>query len=190
MRFLLAWRAFWGVLLNGQKARQVAAALTGKTVPRAAEPSLPAPAETRPAVVAAATKEPARPRRSEAISLLAVLQREGRLVDFLQQPLAGFSDAEIGAVVREVHRDSARALDRLFGLVPAIPKAEWDVMELAAGFDASRFKLTGQISGGAPYRGAVAHHGWQATRCEIPTWSGSDETLLVVATAEFEVRAG
>src|SRR5262245_52773100 len=34
--------------------------------------------------------------REGALALLALLQREGRLVDFLREPLDGFSDADIG----------------------------------------------------------------------------------------------
>ena len=56
--------------------------------------------------------------RSDAINLLAALQREARFVDFIKEPIAGYSDAQIGAAVRDVHRDCGALLERLFGLKP------------------------------------------------------------------------
>ena len=34
----------------------------------------------------------------------------------------------------------------------------------------------------------AAHHGWEAAKCEVPTWSGGKEAALVVAPAEVEVK--
>src|SRR5690242_3139956 len=65
--------------------------------------------------------EPAAPlvsKRSDALSLLAVLQREARLVDFLMESIGGYSDAQIGAAVRDVHRGSAAVLQRVFNIQP------------------------------------------------------------------------
>src|SRR5690242_19459542 len=42
--------------------------------------------------------------RDGALAMLALLQREGRLIDFLREPLDGFSDGDIGAAARDVHR--------------------------------------------------------------------------------------
>ena len=39
-------------------------------------------------------------QRDGALALLALLQREGRLVDFLREPLDGYGDADIGAAAR------------------------------------------------------------------------------------------
>src|SRR5262249_23557231 len=46
---------------------------------------------------------------ASALTLLAAFQREGRLVDFLQQEIAGFSDEEIGAAARVVHGGCRKA---------------------------------------------------------------------------------
>ncbi len=60
-------------------------------------------------------KPAAAPRgRSEALTLLATLQREARFVDFIMESLEGYSDAQIGAVARDVHRDCGKVLERLF----------------------------------------------------------------------------
>ena len=68
----------------------------------------PVPAPAKPARV--------EPLRSDALNLLSVLQREARLVDFLKEPIDAYADAQIGAAVRNVHRDAAAVLDRLFAL--------------------------------------------------------------------------
>ena len=46
-----------------------------------------------------------KPARSEAIALLETLQREARLVDFIKEPIDVYADAQVGAAVREIHRD-------------------------------------------------------------------------------------
>ena len=72
---------------------------------------------------------------SEAITLLAALQREARFVDFIQESLAGYSDAQIGAAARDVHRDCGAVLERMFALRPAVAEEEGTEVEVPAGFD-------------------------------------------------------
>ncbi len=173
-RLVLAFRAFFAVLFDRSSAERVAQCL------------LPAPAaETAP--------EPAKPapksaRRSEAVQLLATLQREARLVDFLLEPIDGYTDDQIGAAVRSVHRDCQAVLERSFGLKPLRSEAEGAALEVPTGFDAASIRLTGQVAGAPPYRGTLVHPGWVATRCELPEWTGKAEGALVVAPAEVEVR--
>ena len=106
-----------------------------------------------------ATKPPAAqpPVRSEAMTLLATLQREARFVDFIQEPLAGYSDAQIGAAARDVHRDCGTVLERLFALRPVVPDEEGAEVEVPAGFDAGRYRLTGNVAGEPPFRGRLVH---------------------------------
>ena len=101
--------------------------------------------------------------RSEAITLLATLQREARFVDFLKEPLDGYSDAQIGAAARDVHRDCgkrARAAVRPAGR--SSTRRKGPQVEVPAGFDAGRFRLTGNVTGEPPFRGRLVHHGWEA----------------------------
>ena len=134
--------------------------------------------------------KPARktPVRNDAINLLAALQREARLVDFIKEPIAGYSDAQIGAAVRDVHRDCAALLDRLFSLEAIESAAEGAEIEVAEGFDPARIRLVGNVAGQAPFRGKLCHHGWEAARCELPAWTGSDRSVLVVSPAEVELK--
>ena len=68
-----------------------------------------APAPVRPVPAAPPAAEPA-PRRSDAITLLAALQREARFVDLVQEPLGEYSDDQIGAAARDVLRDCREVL--------------------------------------------------------------------------------
>lgn len=182
MRLRLAMRAFLRVLADGVLAAKVAAILDGKSSSAAVAPELRPAARERPAVPARASS------RSDAITLLATLQREARFVDIVKEPLGDYSDAQIGAAARDVLRDCGNVLERLFALRPLVQQEEGSEMELSAGYDAARFRLAGNVQGVPPFRGTVVHHGWEATRCEIPQWSGRDESARVVAPIELELR--
>jgi hypothetical protein len=173
---ILAFRAFFRTLFNRDFRQQVERLVLGE-LPEA------------PVKEAAPTKkpEPKRPARSEAITLLAALQREARLVDFLQEPIASYNDAQIGAAVRDIHRDCAAVLERMFAVRPLVSETEGAAIEVPAGFDAARYRLTGAVSGQPPHRGVLAHPGWQVTRCQLPQWTGSDDAAEVVAPAVVEV---
>lgn len=124
--------------------------------------------------------------RDGALALLALLQREGRLVDFLRESLDGFSDADIGAAARDVHRGCKKVLDAHLTLEPVLPGAEEDTVSVPKGFDPLEIRLVGEARGEAPYRGTLRHHGWRATEIKLPTLTeGVDRAVL--APAEVEV---
>jgi hypothetical protein len=170
-RLGLSFKAFFRILGDGAFAERVRALAEGRTV-------TPAP-ETAKAVTPAA--------RSEALTLLAVLQREARLVDFLQENISGYSNEQIGAAVRDVHRDAAGALSRMFALQPVMTESEGASVEVPSGSDAARVRLVGNVSGNPPYRGTLRHAGWEATKAQLPEWAGSPTTARVVAPAEVEL---
>lgn len=130
---------------------------------------------------------PAKPTRSEAIALLETLQREARLVDFVKEPIDAYSDAQIGAAVREIHRDCGTVLERLFMIRPILNETEGSQVDISDESDAGRIRLTGNVTGERPSSGKLAHHGWEAQNCELPEWTGSDEAANVLAPAEVEV---
>ena len=120
-----------------------------------------------------------------ALVLLALLQREGRLVDFLEEDVSGARDADIGAAARSVHEGCRKALRAHVALVPVRGEDEGASVTLEAGFDATSNKLVGNVRGGAPYRGVVRHRGWRAASVSLPTLlAGADPT--VIAPAEIE----
>ncbi|MCL2689767.1 MAG: DUF2760 domain-containing protein [Chitinispirillia bacterium] len=125
--------------------------------------------------------------RSDAIALLALLQREGRLIDFLKESISDYSDAQIGAAVRDVHRDCAAVLERSFEIVPLVEKEEGSQMQIVSGFDPDETRLTGNVTGNPPYNGILRHCGWKASKCELPQWQGSSSSAMVVAPAEVEL---
>ncbi|MBN1590554.1 MAG: DUF2760 domain-containing protein [Pirellulales bacterium] len=179
MRCLLAIRVFFRVLFDRDFARRVES-LGGVTA--ADEPG------EKPVSRPGVSKAKPKPQRSEAISLLAALQREGRLVDFLQEPLDDYTDAQIGAAARDVHRDSGNVLRRMFELVPVVDEPEGATVEVPSGYDAGCYRLTGNVTGEPPFRGQMVHHGWRATTCQVPQFSGGKDALLVVAPAEIELK--
>jgi hypothetical protein len=182
MRVWTAIRVFFAVLLSREAAARSEAVLRGVEASKAGveEPSRPVE-ETR-------TRRTKPPGRSEAITLLATLQREARFVDIVKEPLAGYTDAQIGAAARNVLRECGNVLDRLFALEPLVAQQEGSELEAPAGFDPGRFRLTGSVQGAPPFRGRLVHHGWVATRCELPQWSGSSESARVIAPVQIEVK--
>ena len=131
--------------------------------------------------------KPKAPSRNDALTLLSTLQREARFVDIVMEPLDGYSDAQVGAATRDVLRDCGQSLERLFGIRPVVEAEEGATHETPAEIDAARYRLTGNVAGDPPYRGQLVHHGWQATHCELPTWSGNDAAAMIVEPVELEV---
>ena len=120
-----------------------------------------------------------------ALHLLALLQREGRLIDFCEEELAGFSDAQVGAAARTVHDGCRKAVREAFTLAPVRPEREGSPITLPAGFDPAAVRLTGNVSGNPPFSGILRHHGWKATQVRMPAGAGD---ATVIAPAEVELR--
>jgi hypothetical protein len=142
------------------------------------------------AALATAPEKPAElpPEKAQApaLALLATFQREGRLIDFLQEDVAAFSDAEIGAAARVVHAGCRKIVQQHLTLEPVMSAAEGSAVSIPAGFDAQRIRLTGNVSGQPPFRGALKHHGWFAKSVRFPTVSDAIDPR-VLAPAEVEL---
>ncbi len=122
----------------------------------------------------------------EPLRLLNLLQREGRLLDFLLEDLSGASDEQIGAGVREIHKKSRAILKEHLTLEPVMAGQEETMVEVPPGFDPSAIRLTGNVTGKPPFKGVLKHHGWRVKAYKLPApASGVDE--LVVAPAEVEL---
>ena len=130
---------------------------------------------------------PPPPKRSgEALRLLTLLQRKGRLLDFLLEDIQGASNEQLGAGVRELHKESQAVLKEHLTLAPVLPQAEGETVEVPPGFDPSAIRLTGNVTGQPPFRGVLRHHGWRVkdfTLAAPP--EGQDE--FVAAPAEVEL---
>ncbi|MCL2622509.1 MAG: DUF2760 domain-containing protein [Planctomycetaceae bacterium] len=185
MRLMTAFRVFFAVLFDRAAAERIVPVLKSEPF---SEVSLGKHPEDLPSIPPAAVADKAfcKSGRSEAVTLLAVLQREARLLDFLMEKLDGYDDALVGAAARKVHDDCAAVIERLFDVQPLRAEDEMSQMTIETP-DPSLVQLVGNVSGEAPYTGRLTHHGWVATKCELPTWSGATEAALVLAPAEVEM---
>jgi len=121
-----------------------------------------------------------------ALAFLALLQREGRLVDFLQESLDAYDDSDIGASVRDIHRGLRKVLGDYFTIEPVMPGQEDDRVSVPKGFDPGEVRLVGDVAGQPPFQGVLRHHGWRVTKVALPTLSeGVDRHVL--APAEVEI---
>lgn len=182
-RFWFAWACFFRVLFDGMFASRV-----WNVKEPAALPPAPAPAPPEKKAPAEAEKKapPEQASPTPALQLIAMLQREGRLVDFLEQDIAGFPDSEIGSVARVVHEGCRKALRDHLVLAPIRSEEEGAPVTLAAGYSPSEVKLSGNVQGAAPYKGVLRHRGWRATKVTLPTpVKGHDPS--VIAPAEVEL---
>lgn len=200
-RFFLAWVAYFRTLFDPAFAAGVVRLREGR-------PALPEPREdvapkgkkgpekkTEPKAEPKAEAK-AEPKKKEvvlreagpeaALQLLALLQREGRFVDFLEEDVSSFSDAQIGAAARVVHDGCRKALREHLPAEPVRSEEEGAKVTLAKGFDAARVRLTGNVIGEPPFKGTLAHRGWQVKEVRLPKMTeGHDATII--APAEVEV---
>jgi hypothetical protein len=197
-RFLLAFYALFAVLFR----REVASAVYRLYLERrdgGAASSLPAPAATPavgmpspPAPRPAPEPAPAAPELRTAgdargaLYVLGLLQREGRLLDFVEEDVSGFPDATIGAAARTVHEGCRRALRDLVRLDPVLGQPEGAQVTVERGFDPAAIRLTGAVVGAPPFRGALRHHGWRAREVTVPPAQGGMDAA-VLAPAEVEL---
>jgi len=196
-RIGLAFSCFFRLLFGGKLPAGAADYLPEEAAPKALPPAAEADgpaAKTKPADEPAKVQaEPARPRKPDAaahqegaLALLALLQREARLVDFLRESLEGADDADIGAAVRNIHRDAAKVIADYLVIEAVMPGEEDAPVTVPKGFDPTEVRLVGQVSGEPPFKGQLRHHGWRVTEVKLPTLAdGVDRRVL--APAEVEI---
>jgi Domain of unknown function (DUF2760) len=165
-RIWFAWVCFFKVLFDGRFAKRALSASTSTST------STPTPTPTQPP--------------TDALQLLALLQREGRLIDFLEQDIAPFSDADVASAARVVHDGCRKALHARAELAPIRSDEEGAKVTLLSGFSAAENRLVGDVRGEPPYTGTLRHRGWRVKGLSLPTAvTGHDAS--VVAPAEIEL---
>lgn len=163
-----------------------AAALPAEPPRTAAPAAVPSPAAAPAALAPQPPVDATEQRRRGAVQVLAVLQREGRLLDFLSEDIDSYSDGQIGAAVRDIHRGCRKALAEHVKLAPIRPEPDEAVVRIAAGHDASQVRLIGQVSGRPPFEGTLRHHGWRSTQINLPDIpAGHDPTVICPAEVEI-----
>lgn len=190
-RLSIAFGAFFKSLGDAEFAARVRDDQVGPVAmptpaPTAAPTAAPTPAPTA-APTPAPTAAPLRaPTAESALQLLSLLQREARLIDFTQENLSAYSDADIGAAARVVHEGCARVLREHFTIEPVRNEAEGSRVTLEEGFDAASVRLTGNVVGQAPFKGSLSHRGWRATKVQLPQLAEKHDAR-VLAPAEVEL---
>ncbi|MDR0225573.1 MAG: DUF2760 domain-containing protein [Burkholderiaceae bacterium] len=211
-RIAIAIGSFFAILGNGRLAADVTRLRAGEAL--AADVPPPAPREVRVEVpvekivevrvevpvekqvekrvevpvetIVEKTVELRVPTDTAALQLLGLLQREARFVDFVQEDVAGYADAEIGAAARVVHEGCRKVLREHFSIAPVRTEAEGSRVTLPAGFDAAAVRLTGNVVGQAPFTGTLGHRGWRVDEVRLPRLT-DEKAAAVVAQAEVEL---
>jgi hypothetical protein len=148
----------------------------------------PKPTSVAATVAAPSAPPPPAPPKptAEAVRFLALLQAEARFFDFLMEDVSAFSDAQIGQAVRDIHRKSKAAIEQHLVLEPILPQAEGATVTVPAGFDASKIRVLGNVSGAPPFTGSLAHPGWRVREVKLaPPAAGAD--VFVIQPAEVQI---
>jgi hypothetical protein len=178
-RIVLAFRCFFNLLFSGELSPET---LTALNLTRRGGPT----PVTRATTVAAAPAAPAVRTSDGALQLLAILQRDSRLVDFLMEDIAGYSDDQVGAAVRELHDQCRDSVGRYVKLEPVIDGVEGTYAK-APGSDASLVKFVGNVPAKPPAGGTLRHKGWRATKVDLPALPVKQDAA-VIAPAEIEIE--
>jgi hypothetical protein len=121
------------------------------------------------------------------LRILAVLQRDGRLVDFLQEDIDGYSDSQIGAAVRDIHRGCRKSLHDYLSIEPIISAVEEAHVQVPTDFDPAAIRLIGNVDGKPPYQGVLKHHGWRVRAVHLPVLPAARDDSSVLSPAEVEL---
>ena len=181
-RLVFAFRCFFSLLFHGKIPQEILQALSSSTA------HAPLMAATR----MPATTEKPRGDASDsgaldrAVQMLALLQRDGRLVDFLEEDVSSYPDGQLGAAVRSIHSSCRQVLERYIKLEPVLSSEEDHPVTVPVGFDPAAIKLIGSVTGQPPIRGLLRHRGWRVSQVTLPSLpQGSGRAI--VAPAEVEV---
>jgi hypothetical protein len=174
-RISLAFRCFFDLLFSGELSGDTLAAL--HLARRAAAPAVP---KTQPAA------PPSVKTSDGALQILGILQRDARLVDFLMEDIAGYSDDQVGAAVRELHDQCRDSMARYVTLQPVIDGVEGTFAKAPSG-DPNVVKFVGNVPAKPPSGGTLRHKGWRASKIDLPAL-GAKQDATVIAPAEIEIE--
>ena len=139
----------------------------------------------KPPAVSAEEEFPAAMPHASALRLLALLQQEGRFIDFLEEDIEAYDDAQVGAAVRAIHAGCRRALRERMRIERIRSEEDGASVQVESGFDATELRLTGNVHGKPPFRGTLQHGGWRASEVKLPEGAAVDAAIL--APAEVEI---
>ncbi|MFO7686875.1 MAG: DUF2760 domain-containing protein [Desulfobacterales bacterium] len=120
------------------------------------------------------------------LHLFAMMQREGRLMDFLAEDLDQYEDSQIGSAVRAIHANCRQVVQEYLDPGPIMAQSEGERVIVASDFDPGAIKLTGNVVGEPPFSGIIRHKGWQVGKVKLPKLSGR-QNAEIIAPAEVEI---
>ena len=182
-RVVFAFRCFLSILFHADIPNDIAQKLVKPVGPVSPAPAAAAAPSVSP------LKEVQRPALGEfdrAVQMLALLQRDGRLIDFLAENISAYPDVQLGAAVRTIHDTCRQALDQYVKLEPILNSEEDQPVTVQAGIDPAAIKLIGNVAGGPPVRGVLRHKGWRVKEVSLPPLPLA-AGRMVVAPAEVEL---
>jgi DNA topoisomerase VI subunit B len=175
MNVSAAFRCFFSLLFGGTLPEDVAKSL-GFVKASAAKPAPPAPPPVPP--------KPQATPADGAVQIIAALQRESRIIDFLMEDISAYTDDQVGAAVRDVAAQARQSLDRYLKLQPVIDAVE-ETNVPTAGLDSASYKLIGKVpANGKASSGILRHRGWKASNVELPQAKPTN----IIAQAELEIE--
>lgn len=177
MRIGLAFRAFFKAMFDREAAERMALALDGETpTPMISH----TPEKPRPTP----EKKPSLPAQNPAITLLATLQRDARLIDLIHEDLDQYQDAQVGAAARPCLKQCRQSLDRMLKIERLVDAEENDSIPVAVDASPARYRWVGE-STATSGQAKLVHPGWRATATDLPQWSGVPEDADVIAPAQI-----
>ena len=182
LRLSFAFRCFFSLLLEGKIPEEILQALSSCAPEQSPNAAMRTTADAeKPGTEASSTDA-----LDRAVQMLALLQRDGRLIDFLEEDVSSYPDGQLGAAARTIHSSCRQVLDRYVKLEPILPSDEDHPVTVPAGFDPAAIKLVGNVSGVPPVRGLLRHRGWRVSQVTLPSLPhGLGRSI--VAPAEVEV---
>jgi len=184
-RLSIALRCFFSLLLTGTLSERLLAELRARVAP-GADPVPAAPAAGGATQAPGPGRTVSDARTDGAVQMLALLQRDGRLIDFFTEDIAEYDDAQVGAAVRDMHVSCGETLKRYLTFEPVVTGEEGKPITIDSPFAPGTIKLIGRVTGSLPVRGVLRHHGWRVGTTRLPDLPGS-EARSIVAPAEIEV---
>src|SRR5580700_7530667 len=181
-RVAFAFRCFFSILFHGEIPNDIA---HNRVQPAGPVPQVPADAVSSVSRLKQA-EQPASEPFDRAVQMLALLQRDGRLIDFLAEDVSIYPDAQLGAAVRTIHETCRQALEHYVKLEPILNSEEDQPVTVQPGFDPATIKLIGNVAGEPPVRGVLRHKGWRVKAVSLPPLPQA-AGRMVVAPAEVEL---
>jgi hypothetical protein len=123
--------------------------------------------------------------QNAALHLLALLQQEGRFIDFVEEDIEPYSDEQVGAAVRAIHSGCRSALHERMEIARIYEEADGTELDVDPDYDPNLVRLTGNVHGEPPFHGTLEHGGWRVSNVRLPERIDVDVTVL--APAEIEV---